>query len=173
MPRPGTKEALVQAATEQFTKLWKLIDSMTEEEQNATFLFEGRDRNIRDILIHLYEWHQLLLAWVPANQKGKARAFLPEPYNWRTYPRMNVKFWEKHQDTPYQDARVMLQKSHADVMELIGQFTNTELFARKHFPWTDNSTLGNYCVSNTSSHYVWAITNIKKHIKSYRAGKKA
>jgi hypothetical protein len=28
------------------------------------------------------------------------KPFLPEPYDWKTYGDMNVKFWEKHQTTP-------------------------------------------------------------------------
>ncbi|MFD1898932.1 ClbS/DfsB family four-helix bundle protein [Enterococcus termitis] len=30
-----------------------------------------RDQNLRDVLIHLYEWHQLLLSWVISNQNGE------------------------------------------------------------------------------------------------------
>lgn len=35
MPRPTTKTDLLEAANEQFSKLWKLIDNMTEEEQDT------------------------------------------------------------------------------------------------------------------------------------------
>ena len=68
MARAATKQELIQSAADQYDKLWHLIDSMTDEEQRATFLFEDRDRNLRDILIHLYEWHQLLLNWIASNQ---------------------------------------------------------------------------------------------------------
>ena len=171
MPRPMTKPDLLDASGEQYDKLWKLIDSMTEEERAATFLFEDRDKNLRDILIHLYEWHQLLLNWVKANQSGDAKPFLPAPYTWKTYGEMNVGFWEKHQDTPYDDSKKMLDKSHADVMKLIETFSNDELFLKKHFSWTGTTNLGSYCVSATSSHYDWAMKKIKKHIKTYRENK--
>jgi hypothetical protein len=93
MARATTKTDLMTAANGQFEKLWKLIDSMTEEEQSATFAFDddflqkqkeahwGRDKNVRDVLIHLYEWHQLLLNWINDNRKGEQKPFLPEPYN--------------------------------------------------------------------------------------------
>jgi hypothetical protein len=100
MARATTKQDLIIAANEQFDKLWKLINSMTEEEQNDTFKFEERDKNVRDVLIHLYEWHQLLLNWATANRTGETKPFLPAPYNWKTYPAMNVELWEKHQNTP-------------------------------------------------------------------------
>jgi hypothetical protein len=133
MARATTKNDLLTAGEEQFEKLQTLIASMTDDEQTATFLFEDRDRNVRDVLVHLYEWHQLLLNWVTANRKGEARPFLPAPYNWRTYPEMNVEFWKKHQQTPYEASRQMLDESHRKVMALIDTFTNDELFAKKAF----------------------------------------
>ena len=57
MARPTTKEDLLQASQCNFEKLFDLITSMTREEQEMTFAFDDRDRNIRDVLIHLYEWH--------------------------------------------------------------------------------------------------------------------
>jgi hypothetical protein len=176
MSRATTKTDLTIAANGQFDKLQQLIGTMSEEQQNATFADEmaaagkethwSRDKNVRDVLVHLYEWHQLLLNWVNANRNGKAKPFLPEPYNWKTYPAMNVEFWEKHRDTPLIDAKEMLKESHNEVMALIEIFTNDELFAKNSFAWTGTSTLGAYCVSATSSHYEWAIKKIKLHIKT-------
>ena len=168
MARPTTKTSLLEAASEQFAKLWQLIDSMSEEAQNANFLFDDRDKNLRDILIHLYEWHQLLLNWTEANRQGESQSFLPEPYNWKTYPQMNIGFWEKHQNTPYVASKEMLQKSHSKVLELIESYSDNELFEKKHFSWTGTTSLGSYCVSASSSHYDWAIKKIKKHLKTYR-----
>ncbi len=93
MARPKSKSELVEAANTNFSKLFDLIDSMTEEEKKADFHFDQefldkqkaahwkRDKNLRDVLIHLYEWHQLLLNWVKDNRKGIVKPFLPEPYN--------------------------------------------------------------------------------------------
>jgi hypothetical protein len=178
MPRPTTKPDLAHAANEQFDKVWKLIDSMSAEAQNAEFDFGNvnkpeahwqRDKNLRDVLIHLYEWHQLLLNWVDVNQKGEEKHFLPEPYTWKTYGDMNIRFWEKHQKTSYEKAKKMLLDSHKQVLDLVEQFSNDELFAKKAFKWTGSTTLGSYCVSVTSSHYDWAIKKIKMHIKTYQS----
>lgn len=168
MARPTTKTELIEAANGQFAKLWKLVETMSAEEQEAVFCFEDREKNLRDIMIHLYEWHQLLLNWATANLNGEAKPFLPAPYTWKTYPLMNVKFWEKHQKTPYSDAQKMLKESHAKIIKLIESFSDDELFTKKHFPWTGTTSLGSYCVSATSSHYDWAMKKIKQHIKTYR-----
>jgi hypothetical protein len=176
MARATTKSDLIKAATEQFEKMWNLIDGITEEGQLAPFAFEltksmkeahwTRDKNLRDVLVHLYEWHQLVLNWFHSNQNGDAKPFLPEPYNWKTYGDMNVEFWKKHQATPYEDSKKMLKGSHKQVMALIEGLSNEELFETGVLPWSGTSVLGAYCVSATASHYDWAMKKIKAHIKT-------
>lgn len=176
MPRPQTKHDLILAANDKMKKLWMLIDSIPIENQNTDFIFDSdamgkeahwkRDKNLRDVLIHLYEWHQLLLLWVRNNQNSNMQPFLPQPYNWRTYGDMNVAFWEKHQDTPYEKSIEMLNVSHKEVIAMIEEFSNDELFSKDVFEWVGGSTLGQYCVSATASHYDWAIKKVKAHMKS-------
>ena len=175
MARPKTKENLMIAAKENFEKVNTLISKMSDKELTTPFDFSKdekkkeahwkRDKNLRDVLIHLYEWHQLILNWVESNQKGEEKPFLPEPYNWRTYGDMNVEFWKKHQNTSLEDATKALQKSHKEILKLAENFTNEELFSKKVYKWVGGSTLGSYFVSATSSHYDWAIKKLKAHQK--------
>ena len=73
MPRPKTKDDLIIAANDQFDKMWALFNGLTDEQQKASYEFDGkelhwkRDKNFRDVFVHLYEWHQLLLNWVKSN----------------------------------------------------------------------------------------------------------
>lgn len=175
MSRAMTKPDLIKSACTQFEKMLDLIASLTEEQQTTAFRFGaevgqeahwGRDKNLRDVLVHLYEWHQLLLLCVESNKVGETKPFLPEPYNWKTYGDMNVGFWEKHQATTYPEAMALLHSSHRQVMDIIEGFTDEELFEKKRYAWTGASTLGSYCVSVTASHYDWAMKKIKLHIKS-------
>lgn len=176
MGRPTTKDELLKAAAENYAKMNELISSLTEEQLSAPFDFSGdvkrkeahwkRDKNLRDVLIHLYEWHVLLLNWVKANENGENKPFLPEPYNWKTYGEMNVKLWEKHQNTSLEEAKALVEKSHAETMKLAEKFSNEELFTKGYFKWTGGNALGSYFVSDTSSHYDWAIKKLKAHIKN-------
>ncbi len=176
MSRPATKTELLSAANTNYEKLNTLISKLTEQELTTPFDFSAdakkkeahwkRDKNLRDILIHLYEWHNLLLNWVHSNQNGDEKPFIPEPYNWRTYGDMNIGFWEKHQNTSVDDAKSMLQKSHAEIIKLAETFSNDELFSKKVYNWVGGSTLGSYFVSVTSSHYDWAMKKLKAHKKN-------
>lgn len=173
MGRATTKKDLIEAANLNFEKLFELINAMTEKELNTEFDFSGdikkteahwaRDKNLRDVLIHLYEWHQLLINWVQCNRRGTKLSFIPQPYNWKTYGEMNIDFWEKHQNTQLEDAKQLIKKSHNAVLEMIEPFSNDELFSKQFFDWTGTTTLGTYCVSATASHYDWAIKKLKTH----------
>ncbi len=169
MSRPTTKSDLILAANEQFSKLWKLIDTMSEEEQRAIFAFEDRDKNLRDVLVHLYEWHQMLSRWYQIGTvEGGMPAVPGEGYTWKTIPDMNMEIWRKYQDTSLASSKVMLKESHAMILRLIESHTNEDLFSRSVYKWTKSTTLGAYFVSSTSSHYDWAMKKIKKHIKTYK-----
>lgn len=178
MSRPTTKEDLIRDANQYFDKLWNMIEQMSEDCKNAPFADEmanagkeshwERDKNVRDVLAHLYEWHHLFLNWVTFNLKGDRQPFLPSPYNWNTYPDLNIIFWEKHQSTSLSVIITKLEESHHAVMKLIDSFSNTQLFAKKAFDWTGTTTLGSYAVSTTFSHYVWGIKKLKKHLKMHQ-----
>ena len=79
MPSPKTKEELGLASKENYENLNFFISKLSEEELQTPFDFSKdqkkkethwkRDKNLWDVLIHLYEWQQLLLTWVHSNQE--------------------------------------------------------------------------------------------------------
>ena len=86
MTRPKTKTELIEAANKKYSELQNLMNEMTEKEQQSIFIFSEeflakqkgehwkRDKNLRDILVHLYEWHQLLLNWVKKKPTRRANS---------------------------------------------------------------------------------------------------
>ena len=77
---------------------------------------------------------------------------------------MNVGFWKKHQNTPLEEAKAKLRESHKDVMALIEQFSNDELFAKGTLAWTGTST--QLTAFRKLPHMIWAMKKIKLHIKT-------
>ncbi len=135
------------------------------KDEKKTEAHWNRDKNLRDIFIHLYEWHKLLLNWIDSNIKGNEKPFLPAQYNWKTYSKMNIEFLKKHQNTSLNNSRKLFKKSHKDIINLAKNFTDEELFSKGIYKWVGASTLGFYFVSATSSHYDWAIKKLKAHIR--------
>lgn len=186
MSRPQNKSDLLVLAEKNYDELIKFIDSMSDAEKNTPFDFSSlnkkeahwtRDKNTRDVIYHLTEWHKLLLKFVAENTKnvsgGKSQngkpaivyQFLPEPYNWKNYGDMNRSIWKNCQNITTEKALTDFAESHKKLMELAESFSNEELFAKKHFAWTGTTNLGAYFISTTSSHYDWAIKKLKAHRK--------
>ncbi|MGX3098675.1 ClbS/DfsB family four-helix bundle protein [Helicobacter sp. 23-1046] len=178
MPRPRNKDELLQAMRDEFAKLLGLIQSASNDVLERDFARplrdNARDKNARDVLIHLYEWHTMLEDFIINNveregerftQKPEIAPFLPPPYNWRTYPQLNVEIWQKHQSTSLQDALDSLQSSHNRIINLAEQFSNDELFGKGHFSFTGTNALASYMISSTSSHYAWATKQLKMGLK--------
>ena len=168
MPRPTNKIDLLNASEANFKKLLSLVEGLSEAQQEAKFDFEDRDKCVRDVLAHLYEWHLLLINFIQKNLSGERASFLPHPYNWKTYPQMNVQIWRKHQDTPLCEAKALLTQTHEKAMALTANFSDEELFARGYFNFTGNLNLAAYVTGSTSSHYDWAIKKIRKHKRSLK-----
>lgn len=176
MARAACKADLLKNARENFEKLRIFTENMTEKERSTPFDFSSdtrkkeahwrRDKNLRDVYIHLYEWHQLLLNWIKANENGEDAPFIPKPYTWKNYGEMNLAFFQKHQGTKEEEAKTMFQTSHKAVMTLAEHFSDAQLFTKDAFPWVGGSTLGSYFVSVTASHYDWALKKLKAHKKN-------
>lgn len=148
---------------------------MTEKELSTPYDFSHdekkkeahwkRDKNLRDVIIHLNEWHNLLLDWIANNKAGIQKPFLMEGYNWKTYGDMNIVFWENCQNISLDEAMTRFKNSHKKIMEAIDTMTNEELFSKDVYDWTGGNAIGSYFISTTSSHYDWAMKKIKAHRK--------
>lgn len=179
MPRPTNKKDLMIAADAGFHKLQEVISSLTETELNTPFDFSAdekkkeahwkRDKNLRDVLAHLYEWQQMLLRWVESNYyQSLCEPFLPEPYNWKTYGDLNVEFWRKHQGTPLEVVAEMFAETHGQVLRLADRIPEEDLFVKGKFKWAGTSNMASYFISTTSSHYDWAVKKLKEHRKNLK-----
>lgn len=179
MPRARNKEDLLQFSEENYSKLLKMISAMSENQMSTEFDFSddagkkeahwGRDKNVRDVLIHLYEWHQLLIKFVEHNTAQESKiAFLATRVFLENLWCNECNAVEASSGNRPGNAKKMLAESHRKVMEMAAGFTNEELFTKKYYNWTGTTDLGAYFVSTCSSHYEWAIKKIKAHCKKTR-----
>lgn len=174
MARAKTKTELVTMSTDNYESLITFLEGLSEEQLNTPFNLENitgkeahwkRDKNIRDVIAHLHEWHNLLIEWIEANQNGTPQQFLKPGYNWKTYGQMNLEFVLNHQDTDVYEILEAFKSSHHILMSKLNTLSDHELFTKGVFEWTKGSTLGSYFISTMPSHYDWAIKKLKKCVK--------
>ncbi len=165
MPRPKTKTELLIQSQENYAKLIQLISSYSTDELNQEFPKGTLNRNIKDVLAHLHEWHVMMLEWYKIGMAGDKPEMPAKGYTWRTLPELNRKIWDKNKNIELKIARELLDQSFEKIQALIKKHSEEDLFEKKKYKWTGSTSLGEYLTSNSSSHYNWAIKLIKKSVK--------
>ncbi len=174
MARAVNKVELINNANHEYQRLLELINSYERSSLISDFYLSKangkeyhwqRDKNLKDVLIHLYEWHQLLINFVENNEAGRKQAFLIEGYNWKNYHFMNEELRNKHLNTAYDEALSLFMDSHQQVMKIVENYNYEQLFTKGYYQWVGSTSLGSYFISSTSSHYVWAIKKVKKLVQ--------
>lgn len=162
MPKPKSKSELIEASQKNFQKLENLIDSLPENERLADFPEGTMNRNIRDVLAHIYHWQLLFLEWYKIGMSGE-KPEMPSPgHTWKTTPELNLEIWKKYQSESLPKIRKKLNISHSILQELIEKHSDVDLFTKKKYRWTGSTSLGAYLISATSSHYDWGWKMIRK-----------
>jgi len=165
MPKPKSKEELLVASQENYKLLINLIDSYSKEDLQRQFPKGTLNRNIRDVISHLHQWHLMILDWYKVGMKGSKPDMPAKGYTWQTLPDLNKKIWKDCQSIEIETAKDQLVKSFKKVQSLISKHSNEELFEKKRYHWTGSTSLAAYLILNTSSHYNWAYKLIKKSMK--------
>lgn len=162
MPRPQNKKDLLEQSQQNFQKLIDYIESFSASEQQTEFRPGTMNRNIRDVLAHLHEWHMMIMNWYAVGKTGQKPEIPAKGYTWKTVPQLNKEIWKKYSNEPLDLIKSKLQDSHIQLMKIIETHSDEELFEKKRYKWTGSTSLGAYLISATSSHYDWAFKLIKK-----------
>lgn len=164
MPKPSTKIELLEASSNGFKLLIQFVEGIGDGAKTQTFTKEGLNKNIRDVFAHLYHWHLLFLGWYEDGMNEKKPVMPSAGYTWKTVPDLNKKIWSMYQNITLKEIQKKLTQSHKKIHRIIELHSDEELFVKKYYPWTGSTSLGAYLISNSSSHYTWAIRLIKKNI---------
>lgn len=164
MPRPTTKNQLLEAIEVERKALEKFLDELSPAQLTQPGLVG--EWSAKDVLAHLIEWEQMVLNWYSAGAKGKVPVTPAEGFNWAQLPQLNQQIYEKHCDRPLTDIQKEFKSSFKKMLSTIQSLTDEDIFTHGRYAWTKNNTLGAYFVSSTSSHYHWARTTMKKGLKA-------
>jgi hypothetical protein len=166
LPRPKTKEELIEVSTVNFHRLIEYIEQFSQTDQEKEFREGTMNRRIRDVLCHLHHWHLLMLDWYREGMNGNKPSMPAEGYTWKTTPALNLWIFESYQETSLEESKYLVKKGFSNLQKLIVSHSNEELFTKKLYSWTGTTSLGSYLISATSSHYEWAYHLIKKGMKT-------
>ena len=165
MPRPKTKQQLIEQSEGSFQELMAYLETLSDEIISAEFKLGTLNRNVRDVMAHLHHWHLMLISWYEEGMNGTQPKMPAVGYTWRTVPLLNQEINRKYKEYSYKRVITAFKRSHENLSSIIVRHNNDELFTKKKFKWTGSTSLAAYLISNTSSHYDWAIKLIKRSLK--------
>jgi hypothetical protein len=163
MGRPKSKTELLDLSQSNFEQLLSYVDNLKDPQ--IEFPPGTMNRNVRDVLAHLFHWHLMMLEWYDKGMQGEKPQMPAEGYTWKTVPELNQWIWKKYAGQPLQQIRKDFELTHSKIRDLIEGHTNEELFEKKKYPWTGSTSLGAYLISATSSHYDWGLKLIRRATK--------
>lgn len=177
MANPTTKQELLASIADSYAKLLEQTGILSEVEAETLFNFASDpkkcgvrwqyDRCLRDLLIHLHEWQVLMREFVQNIRNGHPRDYLPDEYR-RNYHDMDKMLVEKHQNTPLDEAKRLLQQTHEEMLDLADSFTEEELFTKGFYKNTYTTNMAAYFMSVTTSPYGQTVKLLKTHQKNCR-----
>ena len=164
MSRPINKAQLVTQATQTYEALEKLLAGLSPEQMTVPGVLG--EWSAKDVLGHLYAWQQMFFRWYEAGLRGENPAVPAESYKWSQIPALNQKIYEIYRDSPLAEIWVNFRVSHAKTLALIESLSDEALTTPGLYPWMNQNSLIGYLAANTSSHYTWAYTGLRKGLRA-------
>jgi hypothetical protein len=151
-----THSGLLETNDTEFAALQELIDSIPNSRLDEEFAGTSRDRNVRDVVAHVYAWHLLLERWYSDGMTGGSPAIPAEGYSWRQLAELNEDLRQQYQDTSLAELLPLVRASHESLQAMVALHDDRELDDAEAFPWTRGSALGEYALECGGNHYAWA-----------------
>lgn len=164
MPRPTHKSELLDAAESEFARLNAMIDALPPAARDAEFTGDGRDRNVRDVVAHLAEWHTMLVGWLAESHAGGTPAVPGEGYTWQTLDALNATIREKWSAVTLVEAMQRNQASHEALLDAVRALSKDDLFTVGRYPWTGPEPLADFVNETMAHHYLWAMAAIDTNV---------
>jgi hypothetical protein len=166
--RATSKLELLEAAEREFGRLWKAVESVPEADRELAGACE--EWSVKDLLAHLYAWHEMAIGWEREGSAGEQPAVPAEGYTFAETPALNQAIFERTQHDDWDDVVARLRMTHAAMLAVIDSYDDPDLFTKQRYAWTRSTSVGVYMVSATSSRYAWASKLIRKWAKTLAAG---
>jgi hypothetical protein len=111
----------------------------------------------------------MMITWYEVGSSGGTPVIPAPGFTWRTLPELNEEIRLRLQGVDVASVRSDLEATHRRLMNIVAGHTDAELFTKSRYGWTGSTSLGAYLVSATSSHYAWAVKELRKGLRAQGA----
>jgi hypothetical protein len=163
MPHGKGKTDLLAEIRKERKALELLIAQLTQDEITRPGVLG--EWSVKDILAHLVEWEQMFLGWYRAGQQGQVPHTPAPGYKWNQLAALNLAIYERYRANSAEEVLGWFECSFRAIFQTVEEMTEAELLATDCYAWTNKHMLLGWVEANTSKHYAWARTMIRKGIK--------
>jgi hypothetical protein len=162
MDKPTTKHALLASSQRGFDELMGMIEQLSAKDRVKEWKTLERDKNIRDVIYHLYAWHELMRTWLHILLEGGKPELPKRGYTWDDLDMLNHEIWLDAQKHPLMDALELFENSYQTCLEEVQTLSEEQIFT-PYFKALNHPIIGllDGCMSD---HYQWALGLIKSHL---------
>lgn len=166
MERPATKKELIKSSQTLYLDIMKWVNACPVQLKNKTFKIRKRDKNVRDVIYHLYGWHELMLEWFIIHAEG-GRPILPKRgHTWDRLDILNDEIHDAGQVYTLDHTLAIFDESHRKMMALIEGLSDEEITTPGHFNWAGKAPLIHLIDAIMCDHYIWGLKALKELEKS-------
>ncbi len=160
MPIAKTKKELLDAMETEYHALKKCLASLQADELELPGVCH--QWSSKDVMAHLVEWKKMFLGWYEEGLRGNNPRTPAEDLKWTQTPLLNERIYRKWKDEKYEVILAEFESTYRQMLELTRSIPQAKLFKKQLYPWLRVWPLSRWIAAQTSSHYRWARTRIRK-----------
>jgi hypothetical protein len=160
MPIAKTKKELLDAIETEYRLLKKCIEGLDAQEREQPGVCH--EWSAKDVMAHLVEWKKMFLGWYEEGLRGGNPRTPAEDLKWTETPALNDRIYRKWKDVSYEAILAEFESTYAQMLELTRAIPEEKLFRKQLYPWLRVWPLARWIAAQTSSHYRWARTRIRR-----------
>lgn len=163
MSKPTTKEQMIADIERERSALEEFLFTLTPDEMTRPGALGSW--SVKDVMAHLVEWEQMFLGWHKAGLRGQMPEKPAPGFKWNQLAQLNQQIYEKHCGRSLPEVQKQFRASFRQMMKTLAGLSEDDLFQQGRFAWTEKHALIAFVLPNTSSHYHWARTELRKAVK--------
>lgn len=127
---------------------------------------DEEDTSPKDVVGHRAHWIDLFLGWYRDGQVGRKVHFPAKGYKWNETKRYNSDLRSRQSDLSWTDALVLLEVRHLELLALIENLSEDDLYGAPMKGGNNKWTTGRWAEAAGPSHYRSATKYLRQRIRT-------
>jgi hypothetical protein len=109
---------------------------------------------IKDYLAHITIWEQRMVQWMRESLQGLTPERPAPGMTWDDLDHLNRMNYEESKNIPLGIVLKEFNRSHSQVLQIVGDLTDEDLFDPQRFTWRNGDPMWHMVAANTWWHYL-------------------